>query len=612
MNTIGIALVWCALQVTLACSAGAAVYFVARKMHWAAGRMTTIVSLAMVLALSATAFSPWPSWLALDSGQNEPAAALSDQKALQKSERSDVDADLAASQPSLQSGPLNIDFWQSLWVEMQQTQATDNATGALASNAWRWPAMVVCLFLVAATVGVIRLFLAWLAVRRLDRRSTILDDRSLQQLVATIREELSPTRPVVLKESPELQTAATFGWRRPVILLPLTWRDWPLEERCAVLAHELAHIRAGDFPMWLLAQVVVAMHFYHPLVHWLAGRLRLEQELAADATAARFAGGRETYLQSLAALTLRADYVRPGWAAQTFLPTRSMFVRRIEMLKQTKSRSPGRLSGRVRLAVVGALMAIGVLAVGLRSPGPMSATRVVAAEPTGDQNETVTLMPQNSSAGRTQKQKNLDLDMLRRMQSLNNLREIALACLFYQNDHGHYPPVVLHDKKTGTPYSWRVAILPYMSQKALYNRYHFDEPWDSESNREVLEHRPIQLFFPTKHAPTNNAPYFVLTGSETAFPEEGGTKIKQITDGTVSTILVVEAKRDIPWTKPEDIPYSPNKPLPKLGGFFDGGFGAATCDGYVRFLSDDIDPQMLRNLIEKADGNVVDRSEFQK
>ena len=50
-----------------------------------------------------------------------------------------------------------------------------------------------------------------------------------------------------------------------------------------MLAHELAHVVRGDFLTGLIAQFSVALHFYHPLAHWLAKRLRLEQELAADA-----------------------------------------------------------------------------------------------------------------------------------------------------------------------------------------------------------------------------------------------------------------------------------------------------------------------------------------
>jgi len=48
--------------------------------------------------------------------------------------------------------------------------------------------------------------------------------------------------------------------------------------------------------------------------------------------------------------------------------------------------------------------------------------------------------------------------------------------------------------------------------------------------------------------------------------------MESITDGPSCTILLVEAKRNIPWTKPADIPYDPHKLLPALGGYSEGGF----------------------------------------
>ena len=54
-----------------------------------------------------------------------------------------------------------------------------------------------------------------------------------------------------------------------------------------MLAHELAHICRGDFLTGLAGPVSLTLHFYNPLAHWLAARLRLEQELAADAWGAQ-------------------------------------------------------------------------------------------------------------------------------------------------------------------------------------------------------------------------------------------------------------------------------------------------------------------------------------
>ena len=55
--------------------------------------------------------------------------------------------------------------------------------------------------------------------------------------------------------------------------------------------------------------------------------------------------------------------------------------------------------------------------------------------------------------------------------------------------------------------------------------------------------------------------------------------------------MVVEAAHPVPWTKPVDVPYDKEGPLPRLGGQFDDGFYAAIADGSVRFIRRDIAPE---------------------
>ena len=83
-----------------------------------------------------------------------------------------------------------------------------------------------------------------------------------------------------------------------------------------------------------------------------------------------------------------------------------------------------------------------------------------------------------------------------------------------------------------------------------------------------------------------------------------------IADGPSITILAVEAKRDIPWTKPGDIPFDPNGPVPELGNFSPDGFNAAFADGAVRFISKRVDPKVLKALITRAGGEVVSTDAF--
>jgi len=195
-----------------------------------------------------------------------------------------------------------------------------------------------------------------------------------------------------------------------------------------------------------------------------------------------------------------------------------------------------------------------------------------------------------------------------RAQSLNNLKQLALALLNYEAVHGHFPPAVVMGPDGKMPHSWRVEILPYLECQKLYDQYRLDEPWDSPANHKILVQMPDVFRSPTEPASSTGACYFVLTGPGTMFDGKKGTRIRDVRDGTAFTILLVEAKRDIPWTKPEDIPYDADKPLPKLGGFFEGKFNLALADGSVHLLSEDVPQKTLRALVTK-DGREVVRIE---
>ena len=149
-----------------------------------------------------------------------------------------------------------------------------------------------------------------------------------------------------------------------------------------------------------------------------------------------------------------------------------------------------------------------------------------------------------------------------------------------------------------TPYSWRVAVLPFIEQSDLYKQYNFNEPWDGPNNRKLLDKMPTLLAHPDAKGGTSS--YFMPSGPHTISSDQVGTAINNVTDGLSNTILLVEARRDIPWTKPEDIPV-PNlvegpmdAPIPPLGGLTPGGFCAAFADGAVRFISSRVDPSVLR------------------
>jgi prepilin-type processing-associated H-X9-DG protein len=166
------------------------------------------------------------------------------------------------------------------------------------------------------------------------------------------------------------------------------------------------------------------------------------------------------------------------------------------------------------------------------------------------------------------------------------------------------PPTIIRPADGKPPYSWRVAILPYLDQDDLFKEYNFNEPWDSVANRKLIDKMPATYKHPSGQS--GNTAYFVVTGEPTLFPPgHPGVKLSDVVDGLSNTIMVVEAKRDVPWTKPEDIEYDPAKPMPEFGGFTDNGFNAGFADGSARFISSTIDSQVLKAFLTRAGGEKV-------
>jgi hypothetical protein len=179
----------------------------------------------------------------------------------------------------------------------------------------------------------------------------------------------------------------------------------------------------------------------------------------------------------------------------------------------------------------------------------------------------------------------------RKLESSTKLKELGLAMMLYEEDHGSLPPAVLRDPglgDRGQPYSWRVALLPYLGESELYSQYRRDEPWDSPANKAVLARMPRVFAPPVGRAADGLTHYQVLVGPGTAF-ERPDLRLNTFRAdcfprGAAQTILVVEAAAPVPWTKPVDLSYTPDGPLPKVGGLVRNGFHALFADGSVLWI----------------------------
>ncbi len=199
----------------------------------------------------------------------------------------------------------------------------------------------------------------------------------------------------------------------------------------------------------------------------------------------------------------------------------------------------------------------------------------------------------------------------RRAQCVNNLKQIGLAMHNYLSTNDAFPRPAITNNEGKALLSWRIAILPYIEQQALYNKFKLDEPWDSPHNLPLLKEMPATYACPSRPpGEPFTTTYRVFTGKGALFEDGKDTKIVDVTDGTSNTIMVVEAKEAVPWTKPDDLPFDPAAAPSLLGAAstHPGGFNALFANGSVRFLKTSISVQTFRALITRAGGEVVNQA----
>ena len=190
------------------------------------------------------------------------------------------------------------------------------------------------------------------------------------------------------------------------------------------------------------------------------------------------------------------------------------------------------------------------------------------------------------------------------VKDLNNLQTIALALRNY-NDANNGFPAEFSTSSTNTPLlSWRVAILPYIGDSALYNQFQLDQAWNSTANLALLAQMPDVYRSPGEAPGSTDTGYAGGSALGTMFNGTPGVKLSSVTDGTSNTLLVGETDNaSIPWTAPEDISLGS---CPTLGGsgfssFIPGAVPFAFVDGSVGLLPDAIDCSTLLGLFVRND-----------
>jgi hypothetical protein len=204
-----------------------------------------------------------------------------------------------------------------------------------------------------------------------------------------------------------------------------------------------------------------------------------------------------------------------------------------------------------------------------------------------------------------------------------NLKRIGQALQQYHDQFGCFPPACVSDAQGHPMHSWRVLILPFLGRQDVYQRYHFDEPWNGPHNRRLAKTVIEAYNCPDDpDSPCTTTNYLAVVGERTIWPGETPQQTPWVPDGSSNTIFLVESTESgIHWMEPRDLRFD-EMPMqingPPVGGISGNHPRASqyprqkpTCtvvlmaDGACRTLANDLAVETLRALLIVDDGEPV-------
>lgn len=175
-----------------------------------------------------------------------------------------------------------------------------------------------------------------------------------------------------VRYSAAVTSPVTFGWWRPVILLPDDARGWPAEWLVSALSHELAHVRRRDYLVLLLTEVLRALYWPNPLMWRLASNVRAELEHACDDAVLRRGVSRVEYARHL--LELATCQRMAPTAGALSMVRRSFFRARMRaILDDRADRTPASRHVLVAAGVIWILVVGGLGGAGFWNCGGLTA-----------------------------------------------------------------------------------------------------------------------------------------------------------------------------------------------------------------------------------------------
>ncbi|MDR1384043.1 MAG: DUF1559 domain-containing protein [Planctomycetaceae bacterium] len=192
----------------------------------------------------------------------------------------------------------------------------------------------------------------------------------------------------------------------------------------------------------------------------------------------------------------------------------------------------------------------------------------------------------------------------------NNFKQLILAMHNYYDSYGKLPPTFTVDKNGKPLQSWRVLLLPYLENMAIYESIRRNEAWDSEHNKQFHDKMPDVFRCPicTQGNPKSDTTYCMIVGEKALGRTDGTSQtFYKVTDGTSNTVCFTERQTPVCWMSPEDIAFDVaikgvNQSPDGIGSEHDHCVNAGFLDGSVHVIKQNVPLDILEAVLTIAGG----------
>ncbi|MGN7355751.1 M56 family metallopeptidase [Paenibacillus sp. SAF-054] len=242
-------------------------------------------------------------------------------------------------EPAASDQPVSLDAVPS--TEVPGPVITSEGGSGEAS--WNAKKAFIALWLMGTGAMLIRLPLSHALFSIRLRRRLIAASPAEVSLLEKAQRTMDIRRHVRLSFSPLVSTPTLFGWIRPRLMMPLSSLELDDVRKHHIYMHELAHMKHADILVNWFMQILLALHWFNPLLWYGIYKMREDQELAADASALRNidSAGISDYGHTIITLLENNRLHRSIPGAAGLSGSKQQLKRRILMIKTFRHKSMG-------------------------------------------------------------------------------------------------------------------------------------------------------------------------------------------------------------------------------------------------------------------------------